>query len=109
VIARLLYLVPEWKSLLSETRRVLVPGGRLLHEWSHGDADEEWVQIREKIRAMFEHEGVRDPFGMFLERLVDGECSYTVPKDVAAAARDRLARVRVSARSKIVQGSDGSV
>jgi len=35
-----------------------VPGGRLLHEWSNGDADEEWVQIREKIRAMFEHEGV---------------------------------------------------
>jgi SAM-dependent methyltransferase len=62
VIARLLYLVPEWKRLLEETRRVLVAGGRLLHEWSNGDADEEWVQIREKIRAMFEHEGVRDPF-----------------------------------------------
>jgi SAM-dependent methyltransferase len=62
VIARLLYLVPEWKQLLNEIRRVLVPGGRLLHEWSNGDADEEWVQIREKIRAMFEHEGVRDPF-----------------------------------------------
>ncbi|HET9832659.1 MAG TPA: methyltransferase domain-containing protein [Vicinamibacterales bacterium] len=127
VIARLLYLVPEWKSLLSETCRVLVPGGRLLHEWSNGDADEEWVQIREKIRAMFEREGVRDPFhpgvrteedvesflrdqgmsrtadvrlgpgqpltvGMFLERLVDGECSYTwaVPKDVAARCLPEL-------------------
>jgi SAM-dependent methyltransferase len=127
VIARLLYLVPEWKSLLNETCRVLVPGGRLLHEWSNGEADEEWVQIREKIRAMFEHEGVREPFhpgvrseedvesflrergmsrtadvrlgpgqpltlGMFLQRLVDGECSYTwaVPKDVAARCLPEL-------------------
>jgi SAM-dependent methyltransferase len=62
VIARLLYLVPEWKALLTEAHRVLAPGGRLLHEWSNGDADEEWVQIREKIRAMFEHEGVANPF-----------------------------------------------
>jgi SAM-dependent methyltransferase len=120
VIARLLYLVPEWKALLTEARRVLTPDGRLLHEWSNGDADEEWVQIREKIRVMFEREGVENPFhpgvrteeevesflrdhgmtrtaevrlgagqpvtvGMFLQRLVDGECSYTwaVPKDIA--------------------------
>jgi SAM-dependent methyltransferase len=62
VIARLLYLVPEWQDLLREVRRVLVPGGRVLHEWSNGDADEEWVQIREKIRAMFEHAGVASPF-----------------------------------------------
>ena len=62
VIARLLYLVPEWKRLLTEARRVLAHGGRLLHEWSNGDADEEWVQIRERIRAMFEHEGIENPF-----------------------------------------------
>lgn len=62
VIARLLYLVPAWKALLTEAHRVLAPGGRLLHEWSNGDADEEWVQIREKIRGMFEYEGVVDPF-----------------------------------------------
>jgi SAM-dependent methyltransferase len=62
VIARLLYLVPEWQSLLRDVIRVLKPGGRLLHEWSNGDADEEWVQIREKIRGMFEAEGVANPF-----------------------------------------------
>jgi ubiquinone/menaquinone biosynthesis C-methylase UbiE len=62
VIARLLYLVPDWKTLLTEARRVLRTGGCLLHEWSNGDADEEWVQIREKIRAMFEREGVANPF-----------------------------------------------
>jgi SAM-dependent methyltransferase len=62
VIARLLYLVPDWQDLLREVVRVLAPGGRLLHEWSNGDPDEEWVQIREKIRAMFEHDGVANPF-----------------------------------------------
>lgn len=62
VIARLLYLVPDWEELLVEALRVLVPGGRILHEWSNGDTDEEWVQIREKIRAMFEAEGVANPF-----------------------------------------------
>src|SRR5437868_13561266 len=62
VIARLLYLVPEWIELLSEVRRVLAPGGRLLHEWSNGDADEEWVQIREQLRSMFEADGLTTPF-----------------------------------------------
>jgi SAM-dependent methyltransferase len=127
VIARLLYLVPEWTTLLTEAGRVLAAGGRLLHEWSNGDADEEWVQIREKIRAMFERDGVHNPFhpgvrteedveaflleqgmsrsadvrlgagqpatvGMFLQRLVDGECSYTwaVPKEVAARCLPEL-------------------
>jgi ubiquinone/menaquinone biosynthesis C-methylase UbiE len=62
VIARLLYLVPQWTQLLRETCRVLEPGGRLLHEWSNGEPDEAWVQIRESIRAMFEREGVSNPF-----------------------------------------------
>ena len=62
VIARLLYLVPEWQELLRDVRRVLKPGGRVLHEWSNGEPDEAWVQIREKIRAMFEAEGVANPF-----------------------------------------------
>ena len=62
VIARLLYLVPEWQELLREVLRVLEPGGTILHEWSNGEPDEEWVQIREKVRAMFTHEGVANPF-----------------------------------------------
>jgi hypothetical protein len=85
------------------------------------------VQIREKIRAMFEYAGVASPFhpgvrteeeveawfavrglacirvvrlgagqplsvGMFLQRLVEGECSYTwaVPKDIAARCLPEL-------------------
>ena len=62
VIARLLYLVPDWMELLREVRRVLATGGRLLHEWSNGGADEAWVQIREKLRSMFEADGVTAPF-----------------------------------------------
>jgi SAM-dependent methyltransferase len=62
VIARLLYLTPDWRNILLEARRVLKPGGVLLHEWANGDADEIWVQIREKARELFEEAGVRHPF-----------------------------------------------
>ena len=62
VIARLLYLTPDWRAVLTEAYRVLASGGHLLHEWGNGEADEEWVQIREKARALFEAAGVRFPF-----------------------------------------------
>jgi ubiquinone/menaquinone biosynthesis C-methylase UbiE len=47
VLSRLLYLVPDWRGLLRDVIRVLRPGGRILHEWANGHADEAWVQIRE--------------------------------------------------------------
>lgn len=62
VIARLLYLTPDWHAVLTEAYRVLASGGHLLHEWGNGDADEEWVQIREEARALFEVAGVHVPF-----------------------------------------------
>ena len=62
VMARLLYLLPDWREVLGETIRVLKPGGRLLHEWGNGIPDEEWVQIREKARQLFEDAGVTNPF-----------------------------------------------
>jgi SAM-dependent methyltransferase len=62
VIARLLYLTPDWQAILREAHRVLAVGGRLLHEWGNGEADEEWVQIREETRRLFEHAGVPTPF-----------------------------------------------
>jgi SAM-dependent methyltransferase len=75
VIARLLYLTADWRGVLREAHRVLGVGGRLLHEWGNGKADEEWVQIREKARTLFEEAGVRSPFhpGVRSEREVDDD------------------------------------
>src|SRR5690349_4837198 len=58
VIARLLYLVPAWRELVDEALRVLKPGGRVLHEWGNGAGTEEWAQIRDRARAIFEDAGV---------------------------------------------------
>ncbi|HEX5081016.1 MAG TPA: class I SAM-dependent methyltransferase [Blastocatellia bacterium] len=73
VIARLLYLIPDWQRLLLETLRVLKPGSPLFHEWGNGGSNDDWVQIREKARALFEAVGVRDPFhpGVRIEEDVD--------------------------------------
>jgi SAM-dependent methyltransferase len=52
----------DWQSVLREALDVLKPGGCLFHEWGNGEADEEWVQIREKARRLFEGAGVKNPF-----------------------------------------------
>ena len=62
VIARLLYLAEDWREIVREAHRVLVVNGSLLHEWGNGQADEEWVQIREEARRLFEDAGVQNPF-----------------------------------------------
>ena len=62
VIARLLYLTPDWQQILAECCRVLLPGGRLLHEWGNGEGDEAWVRVREEARRLFESAGVARPF-----------------------------------------------
>ena len=88
VIARLLYLAPDWRDIVSESVRVLKRDGRLLREWSNGTDDEEWVQIRERIRGMFEREGIANPFhpGARSEGDVDAELrnhGMTVDGEVA--------------------------
>jgi len=127
IVSRVLYLMPDWQDVLLDAIRVLVPGGRLLHEWGNGEADEAWVQIREKARALFEAAGVVRPFhpgvrteseardflmlqgcretaavslgagpmmalAAFLDRIVDGECSYiwNVPADVQSRCLPEL-------------------
>lgn len=73
VIARLLYLVADWKAMLNATRNVLAQGGCVLHEWGNGEAEEPWVRVREKARELFQGAGVEVPFhpGARTEREVD--------------------------------------
>jgi len=62
ILARVLYLMADWQTVLQQAYNVLKPGGCLFHEWGNGEAGEEWVQIREKARTLFEDAGVRNPF-----------------------------------------------
>jgi SAM-dependent methyltransferase len=62
ILARILYLMEDWTAVLREVSDVLKPGGFLLHEWGNGKAGEPWVQIREKLRALFLDAGVETPF-----------------------------------------------
>jgi len=62
VIARVLYLVADWRVVLQQAHDALKPGCYLLHEWGNGIADEEWVRIREKTRALFQDAGIDAPF-----------------------------------------------
>jgi SAM-dependent methyltransferase len=73
VLSRILYLLSDWRQVLLEAVRALEPGGRLLHEWGNGSPDEEWVQIREHARALFEEAGLTHPFhpGVREEREVE--------------------------------------
>ena len=73
ILARVLYLLSDWQTVLYEAYDVLRPGGTLFHEWGNGEADEEWVQIREKARTLFEDAGVKNPFhlGARSEREID--------------------------------------
>jgi ubiquinone/menaquinone biosynthesis C-methylase UbiE len=75
LIARLLYVMPDWRDVLAEIRRVLKPGAPLLHEWGNGAPDEEWLEMREKARELFEAAGVVDPFhpGARTEAQVEAE------------------------------------
>lgn len=86
VIARLLYLAPDWRVVLREAHHALKPGGYLLHEWGNGNADEEWVRIREKARALFQDAGIPEPFhpGARTEVEVD---AYLASLDLAQTDR----------------------
>jgi len=62
VIARLLYLTPDWRPILVEALRLLTAGGRLLHEWANGTPSEPSCQIKEHLRTLLEEAGVAEPF-----------------------------------------------
>ncbi|HVG84729.1 MAG TPA: class I SAM-dependent methyltransferase [Vicinamibacterales bacterium] len=74
VIARLLYLTPDWRAILRDAHRVLAIGGCLLHEWGNGQVDQEWVQIREEGRRLCEQVGLRAPFHPGVRSETDVDC-----------------------------------
>jgi SAM-dependent methyltransferase len=73
VIARLLYLTPDWQQILMEALRTIAAGGRLLHEWANGTPSEPSVQIKEHLRTLLEDAGILEPFhdGVRHEEAVD--------------------------------------
>lgn len=77
VMARLLYLARDWREILREAHRVLQGGGVVLHEWGGGQPDEEWVQIREQARHLFERAGVTEPFHPGVRSEVEVEAGLT--------------------------------
>lgn len=62
LIARLLYLTPDWQQILTEGLRLLAAGGYLLHEWANGAPSDPSVQIKERLRTLMEDAGVAAPF-----------------------------------------------
>jgi SAM-dependent methyltransferase len=71
LIARLLYLTPEWQPILVEALRVLAAGGHLLHEWANGTPSEPSVRIKEHLRTLLEEAGVVEPFHPGVRREAD--------------------------------------
>ena len=90
VLARVLYLMTDWRDVLSEVARVSRAHAPLLHEWGNGDPDEEWVQIRAMARTLFEQAGVKEPFhpGARSETKVEPNCVYVIPPAKSLAALD---------------------
>jgi len=104
LIARLLYLTPEWRTILLEALRVLAAGGHILHEWANGTPSEPSVQIKEYLRILLEAAGVVLPFhpGVRQESEVDAflterGCAFVdaveVPLDGGMPVRDFLHKI----------------
>jgi SAM-dependent methyltransferase len=104
ILARVLYLMVDWQTVLRQTSDVLKPGGCLFHEWGNGQADEPWVQIREQARTLFQHAGVDQPFhpgarseaevGAFLAELgFDRRDEFKVGPGPVMTLRDFVGRI----------------
>jgi SAM-dependent methyltransferase len=107
VLARVLYLMTDWQDVLLDAMRVVAPGGRLLHEWGNGVADEEWVQMREKARTLFEAAGVVRPFhpGVREEKDVEAFLARQGWREAAVVALGPGSRLSLAAfLTRIVDG-----
>lgn len=61
-LARVLYLVRNWRGYLAEIDRIAAPQGVILHEWGNGDARSPWVRYRERLREALAALGHADAF-----------------------------------------------
>ena len=77
VMARLLYLTPDWRQVLIEALRVLSIEGRLLHEWANGTPSEPSFLIKERLRSLLEEAGVAEPFHPGVRRESDVDAFLT--------------------------------
>ena len=83
LVARLLYLTPEWRNILIEALRVLAAGGHLFHEWANGTPSDPSFQIKEHLRILLDEAGIAQSFhpGVRFESDVDtflSECGCTL-------------------------------
>lgn len=62
VLARALYLIPNWRAALSDMARVLSGGGYFIHEWGSGEPGTVIVELREHLRAKLLDMGVEPIF-----------------------------------------------
>lgn len=61
-LSRAMYLIAEWRAVITEAARVLKPGGVFIHEWGSGSEDDVYARIREYLRNLLLKAGVKQIF-----------------------------------------------
>ena len=74
-ISRALYLIKDWRDVISEAARVLKPGGVFIHEWGSGSETDVYGLIRGHLRDLLLQAGVKQIFhpGARTEAQVEAE------------------------------------
>ena len=61
-VSRALYLIAEWRDVLTEAARVLKPNGVFIHEWGSGSETDVYGLIRGHLRNLLLKAGVKQIF-----------------------------------------------
>ena len=84
ILARVLYLMPDWKAALREVCGVLKPGGCLFHEWGNGPGARSEAEVDAVLIGLGFVRSKKLPIGPgpdmtlhdFIARVTTGEFSY---------------------------------